>query len=192
MSLSGSSAPHYPITPPTSLISDHEDDDMLTPITGNPAQFLPYTPNRHHIPIQLCQQITPIPDTPKTPTPENRGLSDLFRPYNTPNQLSASLLHNAPPHYHDSHWWITKLDIAPPCAAQWMGDRVFDMRKILWPSNRRNCCRLSQPDSTSRWNSTGTANQKKRFHWWHSERNLHFYPRRECHGCRLWQPSLLR
>ena len=53
MSLSGTSAPQYPITPPNSLISD-EDDDMLTPITGNPAQFLPYTLNCHPIPIQLC------------------------------------------------------------------------------------------------------------------------------------------
>ena len=41
MPLSCTSAPQYPITPPTSLISDDEDDDMLTPITGNPAQFLP-------------------------------------------------------------------------------------------------------------------------------------------------------
>ena len=55
MSLSGTYAPQYPITPPTSLISDDEDDAMLSPITGNPAQFLPYTPNRHPIPIQLCQ-----------------------------------------------------------------------------------------------------------------------------------------
>ena len=73
MSLSGTSAPQYPITPPTSLISDDEDDDMLTPITGNPVQFLPYTPNRHPIPIQLCQQITPIPDTPESPTPKIVG-----------------------------------------------------------------------------------------------------------------------
>ena len=78
------------------MISDDEDDDMLTPITGNPAQFLPYTPNRHPIPIQLCQQITPIPDTPESPTPENREQSDLFRPYDIPNQPSASLLHNPP------------------------------------------------------------------------------------------------
>ena len=55
MSLSGTYAPQYPITPPTSLISDDEDDDMLTPITGNPAQFLPYTPNRHPIPIYKIQ-----------------------------------------------------------------------------------------------------------------------------------------
>ena len=78
MSLSGTSAPQYLITPPTSLISDDEDDDMLTPITGNLAQFLPYTPNRHPIPIQLCQQITPIPDTLESPTPENRGQPDIF------------------------------------------------------------------------------------------------------------------
>ena len=80
MSLSGTSAPQYPITPPNSLISDDDDDDMLTPITGNPAQFLPYSPKRHPIPIQLCQQITPIPDTPESPTPENRGQPDIFRP----------------------------------------------------------------------------------------------------------------
>ena len=97
MSLSGTSAPQYPITLPTSLISDDEDDDMLTPITGNPAQFLPYTPNRHPIPIQLCRQITPIPDTPEHPTAENRGQSDLFRPYDIPKQPSSSLLHNPPP-----------------------------------------------------------------------------------------------
>ena len=40
MSLSGTSAPQYPITPPTSLISDVEDDDILTPITGSPALTL--------------------------------------------------------------------------------------------------------------------------------------------------------
>ena len=97
MSLSGTSAPQYPITPPTSLISDDEDDDMLTPITGNPAQFLSYTPNRHPIPVQLCQQITPIPDTPESPTPENRGQSDLFPPYDIPKQPSSSLIHNPPP-----------------------------------------------------------------------------------------------
>ena len=95
-SLSGTSAPQYPITSPTSLISDDEDDDMLTPKTGNPAQFLPYTPNRHPIPTQLCQQTTPIPDTPESSTPEKRGQSDLFRPYDIPNQPSSSLLHNPP------------------------------------------------------------------------------------------------
>ena len=34
MSLPGTSAQQYPITPPTSLSSDDEDDDMLTPKTG--------------------------------------------------------------------------------------------------------------------------------------------------------------
>ena len=96
MSLSGTSAPQYPITPPTSLISADEDDDMLTLIKGNPAQFLPYTPNRHPIPIQLCQQITPIPDTPESSTPENSGQSDNFRPDEIPNEPSPTILNNPP------------------------------------------------------------------------------------------------
>ena len=84
------------ITPPTSLIADDEDDDMLTPITGNPAQFFPCTPNRHPIPIQLCQQITPIPDTPESPTPENPGQPDNFRPDEIPNEPSLTILNNPP------------------------------------------------------------------------------------------------
>ena len=103
MSLSGTYAPQYPITPPTSLIFDDEDDDMLTPKTGNPAQFVPYTPNRQPIPIQLCQQIIPIPDTPESPTPENCGQSDNFRPDEITNEPSPTIPNNPPPHYHDSH-----------------------------------------------------------------------------------------
>ena len=95
MSLSGTSALQYPTTPPTSLISDDENDDLLTPIVGNPAQF--YNPNRHPILLQLCQQITPIPDTPESPTPENRGQSDIFRPYDIPSQTSSTLINNPPP-----------------------------------------------------------------------------------------------
>ena len=69
---------------------------MLTPITGNLAQLLPYTPNGHPIPNQLCQQITPIPDTPESPTPENPGQSDNFRPDDIPNQPSSLPLNNPP------------------------------------------------------------------------------------------------
>ena len=88
MSLSGTSAPTYPITPPTSLISDDGNDEMFTPVIGNPAQFSPYTPNRQPIPLQLCQQITPIPGTPESPTPENSGQPDNFRPDDIPNETS--------------------------------------------------------------------------------------------------------
>ena len=99
MSLSGTSAPQYPTTPPTSLISDDDNDEVLTPIFGNPAKFLPYTPNRHPIPLHLCQQITPIPDTPESTTPENRLQSDIFRPCDIPNQPqpSSTLSNNPPP-----------------------------------------------------------------------------------------------
>ena len=80
MSLSGT-LPHS--TQPlrqTSLISDDENEEVITPIFGNPAQFLPYTPKRHPIPLQLCQQTTPIPDTPESPTPEHRGNQASFVP----------------------------------------------------------------------------------------------------------------
>ena len=96
MPLSGTSAPQYPSIPPTLLISENDNDEVLTPIFCNFAQFLPYTPNRHPILLQLCQQKTPIPDTPESPTPENRGQSDNFRPDYIPDQPSSNLLHNLP------------------------------------------------------------------------------------------------
>ena len=67
---------------------------MLTPIIGDPAQFSPYTPHRHPIPLQLCQQTTIIPDTPESPTPENHGQADIFRPYNIPQQPPSIPLNN--------------------------------------------------------------------------------------------------
>ena len=78
MSLSGTSALPYPTTPPTSLISDDETDEMLTPTDGNRAQFLTHTRNHRS-----------IPDTPQSPTPEKCGQSDDFYPTNIP-------LHNPP------------------------------------------------------------------------------------------------
>ena len=84
ITLSGTSALQYPTTPPTSLISNNENDEIFTPIIGNPAQFSPYTPNRLPILNQLNQQTIPIPDTPEAPTPENRGQLDDFYPYNIP------------------------------------------------------------------------------------------------------------
>ena len=96
MSLSGTSAPQYPTTPPTSLISDDENDEMLTPKIGNPHQFSPYTPNCHPIPLQLDQPMTPIPDTPESPTPENRGQPDIFRLYDIRNKPSSTMINNPP------------------------------------------------------------------------------------------------
>ena len=101
MSFSGTSAPQYPITPPTSLISNDDNDDMTTPIVGNSTQFLPYIPNRHPISRQLRQQMTTIPDTPESPTPENCGQLDIFRPYDNAQQPSTIPLNN-PTQYHSS------------------------------------------------------------------------------------------
>ena len=96
MSLSRTSAPQYPITPPISLISDDDNDDMTTPIVGNPTQFLPYIPNRHPFSRQLCQQMTTIPDTPESPTPGNRGQSDNFRPHDDAQQPPRIPINNPP------------------------------------------------------------------------------------------------
>ena len=141
MSLSGTSAPHYPTTPPTSLISDDKDDDMLTPIICNPAQFLHCTLNRHPIPIQICQQITPIPDTPESPIPENRGQPDIFRPYDIPNEPSSTILNNPPPiittvtdglpnltlHPHPQrNEWVTGCLICGKCYDQVIEETVAD------------------------------------------------------------------
>ena len=84
MSLSGFFAPQCPITPPTSLISDDEDREMLTPTSDDQAQFFTYT-----------RDYRPISDTPQSPTPENCGQSADFHPtnislHNPPNILAVS------------------------------------------------------------------------------------------------------
>ena len=80
----------YPPTPNPSIISDDEDPMNPTPIIGNPAQYMPQILPRRHHPIQICQLVQPIPDTPQSPTPENCGPSDDFYPKNIP-------LHKPPP-----------------------------------------------------------------------------------------------
>ena len=90
MASSGNFALQHPPTPPPSLISDDDNDEVFTLIMGNPAHLLPYTPNRRPQALQLSQQITPIPDTPESPTPENSAQSDIFRKYDLPENLSDS------------------------------------------------------------------------------------------------------
>ena len=97
-SSSGNFGPQYLPTPPTSLISDDDNGEVFTPITGNPAQLIPYTPNRRprRLHLSQSQQLTPIPDTPESPTPENRGQSNIFRPYDLLNP-STSATYDDPP-----------------------------------------------------------------------------------------------
>ena len=69
MSLSGTPAPQYPISPPTSLISDDEDDDKLTPRTGNPRPAL----TLYNEPPPYSNSVMPANNT----HPRYAGISDL-------------------------------------------------------------------------------------------------------------------
>ena len=97
MSSSGNCALQYSPTPPTSFISNDDNDETFTPIMGTPAQLVPHTPNRRPHPLQLSRQITPIPGTPESPTPENCEQSDIFGPYDLPKNLSTSVSYDDPP-----------------------------------------------------------------------------------------------
>ena len=90
MSSPGNFTLHYLPIPSTSLKTDDDNVELFTPKIGNPAQLVPHTPNRHPHPHQLYQQLTPIPDTPESPTPENRGQSDIFRPYDLPESPTTT------------------------------------------------------------------------------------------------------
>ena len=125
MSLSGISAPQCPITPPTSLISDEEDIEMLTPAGGNRAQCLTCTRDRRS-----------IPETPESPTPENRGHSDHCH---TDDILQPSLIplnNPPPPQYHHTRRRPTRYDSAPTSPVQRTGNRLLSMRQIVRPGNR--------------------------------------------------------
>ena len=84
----------YPPTPNTSMISDDEYQMNPTLIIGNPEQYTPQIPPRRNHPIQLCQHVQPIPDTPESPTPENRGHTDNTCPDDIPNQPPSIPLNN--------------------------------------------------------------------------------------------------
>ena len=86
----------YPPTPNMSMNSDNQDSMDPTPIIGNPEQYTPQIPPRRNHPIQICQHVQPIPDTPESPTPENRGHSDNTYPDDIPNPPPSILLNNPP------------------------------------------------------------------------------------------------
>ena len=100
----------YPPTPNTSMIPDDEDPINPTPIIRNPEQYTPQILPRRHHPIQICQYVQPIPDTPQSPTPENREQSDDLYPENIP-------LHN-PPQYCSSGRRIAQPNTAPTSTTQ--------------------------------------------------------------------------
>ena len=90
----GTATVFYSPTPNMSMISDDEYQMNPTPIIGNPEQYTPQILPRRNHPIQLCQHVQPIPDTPESPTPENCGHSDNICPDDIPHHPSSIPLNN--------------------------------------------------------------------------------------------------
>ena len=93
----GTETAFYPPTSNMSMNSNDHDSMDPTPIIGNPEQYTPQNPPWRNHPIQLCQHMQPNPDTPESPTPENRGHSDNTCPDDIPNPPPSILLNNPPP-----------------------------------------------------------------------------------------------
>ena len=95
MSLSSTSAAQYPITPPTSLLSDDDNDEVFTPLIGNPRPvFTLYTesptPTSSIIPaIDTHPRYARIPDSRKIV-----GNPTFFRPYDLPNPSTSTSYDN--------------------------------------------------------------------------------------------------
>ena len=90
----GTKTVFYPPTPKTSMISDDEEQSNLTPIIGNPEQYTSQIPQRRNHPIQLCQHVQPITDTPEPPLSEDQGPKNIFPPYELRNPSSSTLFNN--------------------------------------------------------------------------------------------------
>ena len=90
----GTQTVFYLPTPNTSLISDDEEQSNLTPIIGNHEQDTSQIPQRRNHPIQLYQYAQPIPDTPESPTPEDQGPRNNFRPDDIPNPSTSASFSN--------------------------------------------------------------------------------------------------
>ena len=92
----GTETAFYPPTPNMSMNSDDQDSIDPTPIIGNPEKYIPQIPPRRNHPIQLCQHVQPIPDTPESPSTKNCGNSDNTCPHDIPNPPPSILQSNPP------------------------------------------------------------------------------------------------
>ena len=116
------------------MISEDEEQTDLTPIFGNPEQYTSQILQRRNDPIQLCQHLQPVADTPESPPPEDQGPRDIFRLYDLLNPSISTSYNNPPPpppKYLNKGKWVAKFDIAPPSSTQGVGDGVFGLPKII-------------------------------------------------------------
>ena len=83
----GTATVFHPTNPNKSFISYDEKQHSLIPINGNPEHIRP----SHSHPIQLCQQLQHVPDTPESLPPEQRGQRGIFLHYNLPTFVPLGL-----------------------------------------------------------------------------------------------------
>ena len=84
-----------PPTPSASITSDDDEQHNNTPVVGEPAQYTSHIPQRRHNPIQLCEQLQPISDTPES-LAEDQGQKDIFRHYDLCNSSTKFFSNGLP------------------------------------------------------------------------------------------------
>ena len=90
----GTETVFYPPTTNICMISDDDEQLNLIPIIGNPELYTSQIPQRCNHPIQLCQHLQPILETPESPPPEDQGPRDIFCSYDLPNPSTSALFNN--------------------------------------------------------------------------------------------------
>ena len=133
MSSSSNFALQYPTTPPTSLTSDDNNDEVFTPKFDNLAQLTPYTPIRHPTPLQLCQPTTPTPETrrnlrlQKIVCNQTSSVPTIFPNHRQLFHLTTPLLFRQ---------WLLDCKIWhwTPIRHAMRGDGMFGLRQIIRPS----------------------------------------------------------
>ena len=85
----------HPQNPNTSMICDDEEEQNLTPINGPKKHTWHCSQCRNH-PKQLCQQLQPVPDTPKSPPLVDQGQRDSFGPDDPLNSSTSAPYYNFP------------------------------------------------------------------------------------------------
>ena len=188
MLVSGNINLQYPPTSPFSLLSDDDEDKLSAPMVSNLTQNAPYVPNRRPHPFQMFQQLTPISETPESPTPGNRGQCEICRPYDlldTPTTSDYPL-----PSVSTVVEGLQKMILHADMETNAYVTDCLVWDKALWRSNWRDSRWLTPSNSWTRRITQEQGIKTQRFPWWPIEWCFNFCPPGIVAGCRLWRPNV--